>query len=66
MSYTEWSRVRVCALRAAFARDPDARAWDRGGIHSAIGIARHALGEEVAAGRKAGRGAPEVKSWGVV
>ena len=58
LSYSEWSRLHSCILKAAFARDPSTRAWDRGGILSGVGNARHRLVEEVAAGNTADSGSP--------
>ena len=58
LSYSEWSRLRSCNLKAAFARDPSTRSWDRGGVLSGVGSARHRLVEEVAAAQAAGLGSP--------
>lgn len=62
VSYSEWARLRVCPLKAAFARDPGTRHWDRGSIWSAVGNARHHLVEEVEAETRAGLTAPST-AW---
>lgn len=62
MSYSEWARVRACPLKAAFARDPETRHWNRGSTWSAVGNARHRLVEEVEAGIRAGLG-PPASAW---
>lgn len=58
VSYTEWSRVRACVLRSAFARQPKSRTWERGSTWTAVGNARHRLLEEIQEAQRDGRGAP--------
>lgn len=62
LSYSGWSRIRTCLLRAAFALDPATSGLDRGNLYSAIGNARHRLVELVAEGRRGGRPVPGT-SW---
>lgn len=61
-SYSQLARLQVCPLKAAYARDPETRHWDRGSTWSAVGNARHYLVEEVEAGRRAGLAAPST-AW---
>ena len=58
LSYSGWSRIRTCLLRAAFALDPATKHLNRGGLHAAVGNARHRLIELVADGRRDGRADP--------
>lgn len=53
LSYSEWSRVTSCGWKAAFARDDRSRSLSRGSVASAMGNARHAMEEEVAARERA-------------
>ncbi|WP_457254431.1 PD-(D/E)XK nuclease family protein [Pedococcus sp. P5_B7] len=62
LSYSGWSRIRACPLRAAFALDPTTSGLDRGNQYSAIGNARHRLVELVAEGRREGRPEPN-RRW---
>lgn len=62
LSYSEWARARACPLKAAFARDPDTRHWNRGSTWSAVGNARHRLVEDVEAGTHSGLGPPSA-AW---
>lgn len=62
LSYSGWSRIRACPLRAAFALDPTTTDLDRGNQYSAIGNARHRLIELVAMGRREGRPDPN-RRW---
>jgi len=62
LSYSGWSRIRACPLRAAFALDPTTTGLDRGTPYSAIGNARHRLFELVAEGRREGRVDPN-RRW---
>lgn len=60
ISYSLWALLRQCPLKAAYSRDPEFRGLLRGGVRSAVGIARHRLVEEVHRGLKAGLGPPSV------
>ena len=62
LSYSEWARLRLCPLKAAFARDPATRHWNRGSTRSAVGNARHRLVEEVESGRRGGLATPST-AW---
>lgn len=62
VSYSQLARLRVCPLKAAYARDPETRHWDRGSTWTAVGNARHHLVEEVEAGMRAGLTTPST-AW---
>lgn len=59
LSYSGWSQLRRCHLRAAFSLSSTTKTLDRGGILSAIGNARHKLVELVSKGRRDGLEAPQ-------
>jgi hypothetical protein len=58
LSFSVWSRLRACALKAAFAAEESTRVLQRGSVPAAIGSARHRLGEVVAKGLRDGRAKP--------
>ena len=62
VSYSEWSRLRSCPLKAAFARDARSTGWIRGGIWSAAGNARHRLVEEIDVATRSGLNEP-TSTW---
>ncbi|MFJ1510296.1 PD-(D/E)XK nuclease family protein [Cellulosimicrobium funkei] len=62
LSYSGWSRMRVCRLKAVFSMDERTRSLERGGVLAAIGNARHSLAELVEDGRRDGRAAPRA-AW---
>ena len=60
MTYSGWSRIRTCVLRAAFSLSPETKRLERGNDYAAVGNARHKLVELVVSGRRQGRDAPSI------